>query len=87
MGAMEANAIFEAAQNLAARKALQEVIEATNSLQSVGFSAWPPTVPHGCVRLRFSLTGGISDDELVRLENSLNSWREDTCWSAAVARA
>jgi hypothetical protein len=93
----------------------------------------PAIVPHGSARLRFSLTSGISNDELVRLENSLSflytmvpffsssgaqtlpskeggykrveekksgsrarvrrqaatiqSWREQACWSAAVARA
>jgi len=47
----------------------------------------PPIVGHGSARLRFSLTSGISDDELVRLESSLNNWREQESWSAAVARA
>ena len=47
----------------------------------------PPLVLHGSARLRFSLTSGISDDELVRLESSLNNWREQEGWSAAVARA
>ena len=47
----------------------------------------PPTVPHGSARLQFSLTSGISNDELVRLESPLNSWREQESWSAAVARA
>src|SRR5207248_10127192 len=48
-------------------------------LQSQGFAARavrPPTVPPGSARLRFSLTCGISDDELLRLENSLSNWRE-----------
>jgi 8-amino-7-oxononanoate synthase len=47
----------------------------------------PPTVMHGSERPRFSLTSGTSDDELVRLESSLNSWREQESWYAAVARA
>ena len=47
----------------------------------------PPTVPPGSARLRFSLTSGISDDELLRLENSLNNWREHVHSSAVVARA
>ena len=44
-------------------------------------------VPHGSACVRFSLTSGISDDELVRLESSLNSWREQQSRSAAVVRA
>jgi 8-amino-7-oxononanoate synthase len=68
----------------------EQALSAAEYLQSQGFAVRavrPPTVPHGSARLRFSLTGGIPDDELVRLENTLNSWRENTCWSAAVARA
>ena len=59
-------------------------------LRTQGFAVWavrPPTVSQGSPRLRFSLTSGISDDELVRLESSLNSWRDEKSWSAAVARA
>ncbi len=47
----------------------------------------PPAAPHESARLRVSLTSGISDDELMRLESSLNSWREQESRSAAVARA
>ena len=59
-------------------------------LQTQGFAlradrAQP--VPHGSACVRFSLTSGISDDELVRLESSLNSWREQQSRSAAVVRA
>src|ERR1051325_4485944 len=67
----------------------KQALSAAEYLQSHGFSVRavrPPTVPAGSARLRFSLTSGIPDDELVRLENTLNSWRENTCWSAAVAR-
>ena len=59
-------------------------------LRTQGFAVWavrPPTVSQGSARPRFSLTSGISDDELVRLESPLNSWREPESWSAAVAYA
>jgi 8-amino-7-oxononanoate synthase len=67
----------------------EQALAAAEHLQSQGFAARavrPPTVPQGSARLRFSLTCGISDDELLRLENSLNSWREKLHSSAAVAR-
>jgi len=59
-------------------------------LQTQGFAlraVRTPAVPHGSACLRFSLTSGISDDELVRLESPLNSWREQKSQSAAVGRA
>src|SRR5215831_2242738 len=59
-------------------------------LQTQGFAVRarrPLTVMHGTARLRFSLTSGTSDDELVRLESFLNSCYEQGSWSAAVARA
>lgn len=68
----------------------EQALSAAEHLQSEGFAmraVRPPTVPQGSARLRFSLTCGISDDELLRLENSLNSWREKLHSSAAVARA
>jgi len=68
----------------------EQALSAAEHLQSQGFAVRavrPPTVPPGSARLRFSLTCGISDDELLRLENSLNSWRENLPSSAAVARA
>ncbi len=68
----------------------ERALSAAEYLQSQGFAVRavrPPTVPHGSARLRFSLTSGIPDDELLRLENALNNWRENKCWSAAVARA
>ncbi len=68
----------------------EQALRAAEHLQSQGFAVRavrPPTVPPGSARLRFSLTCGISDDELLRLENSLNSWRENLPSSAAVARA
>lgn len=68
----------------------EQALGAAEYLQSHGFAVRavrPPTVPQGSARLRFSLTCGISDDELLRLENSLNSWREKLHSSAAVARA
>jgi 8-amino-7-oxononanoate synthase len=67
----------------------EAALSAAGHLQTQGFAARavrPPTVPQGSARLRFSLTCGISDDELLRLENSLNSWREKLHSSAAVAR-
>ncbi len=68
----------------------EQALEAAEHLQSQGFAVRavrPPTVPPGSARLRFSLTSGISDDELLRLENSLNRWRENLRLSTAAARA
>jgi 7-keto-8-aminopelargonate synthetase-like enzyme len=68
----------------------EQALSAAEHLQSQGFAVRavrPPTVPAGSARLRFSLTCGISDDELLRLENSLNNWREQLHSPAAVARA
>jgi 8-amino-7-oxononanoate synthase len=59
-------------------------------LQTQGFAVRAvrqPTVMRGSARPRFSLTSGTSDDELVRLESSLNNSREQEGWYAAVARA
>ena len=67
----------------------EAALSAAEHLQSQGIAARavrPPTVPPGSARLRFSLTCGISDDELLRLENSLSNWREKLPSSAAVAR-
>jgi 8-amino-7-oxononanoate synthase len=67
----------------------EQALSAAEHLQSQGFAVRavrPPTVPPGSARLRFSLTCGISDDELLRLENCLNSWREKLHPSTAVAR-
>jgi 7-keto-8-aminopelargonate synthetase-like enzyme len=60
--------------------ALADVMSAVSGMRVV-------TVTDGSARMRFSLTCGITNDELVRLENALNSWREHACWSAAVAHA
>ncbi len=75
MGEMATKTILEAAQSLAADRDLQQFVEAANSLQFRRFAVRavrPATVRHGSARLRFSLTGGISDDELVRLENNVS---------------
>lgn len=68
----------------------EQALSAAEHLQEQGFAVRavrPPTVPPGSARLRFSLTCGISNDELLRLENSLNSWREKLPSPAAVAGA
>jgi 8-amino-7-oxononanoate synthase len=68
----------------------EHALSAAEHLQAQGFAVRavrPPTVPAGSARLRFSLTCGISDDELLRLGNSLNSWREKLPSPAAVAGA
>lgn len=68
----------------------EQALGAADYLQSQGFAVRavrPPTVPPGSARLRFSLTSGISDDELLRLENSLNNWRENVQPSTAVTGA
>jgi 8-amino-7-oxononanoate synthase len=68
----------------------EEAIAAAEFLQQEGFAVRairPPTVPQGSARLRFSITIGIRDEELVRLENSLNAWRDHASRSAAVGRA
>jgi 8-amino-7-oxononanoate synthase len=68
----------------------EQALSAAEHLQSLGFAVRavrPPTVPPGSARLRFSLTSGISNDELLRLENSLKNWREKLHSPAAVARA
>lgn len=98
----ERNALFAKAQRLSSgllrrgwntpRSAAQMVplITGESYLRTQGFAVWavrPPTVSQGSARPRFSLTSGISDDELVRLESPLNSWREQESWSAAVAYA
>ena len=65
-------------QRRAARQGKREAVEA---------AVWTATVLHECVGLRFSLTCGIANDELVRLENTLNSRGEHACPSMPAARA
>jgi len=68
----------------------ERALSAAEHLQGQGFAVRavrPPTVPEGSARLRFSLTSGISNDELLRLEHSLNSWRQHSHFSTAVACA
>lgn len=68
----------------------EETLAAADFLQQDGFAVRavrPPTVPRGSARLRFSLTAGIGDDALLRLENSLNDWRDLACRPIAAGRA
>jgi 8-amino-7-oxononanoate synthase len=68
----------------------EEALSAAEHLQAQGIAVRavrPPTVPQSSARLRFSLTCGILDDELLRLENCLHSWREKLRSFTAVARA
>jgi hypothetical protein len=41
----------------------------------------------GSAPLQFSLTCGIAESEIVRLENCTNTWRDGACRSATVGRA
>jgi 8-amino-7-oxononanoate synthase len=65
----------------------EEALAAAEFLQQEGFAVRairPPSVPQGSARLRLSLTCGIAENELVRLENSLNAWRDQVYRSGAV---
>jgi 8-amino-7-oxononanoate synthase len=66
----------------------EKAVSAAEFLQAKGFAVRavrPPTVPQGSARLRFSLTCGIAENEIVDLENCINLWREEA--SRAAARA
>jgi len=68
----------------------EQAVSAAKFLQSKGYAVRavrPPTVPQGSARLRFSVTCGIADDEIVDLENCMNLWRKEACPTVAVARA
>jgi len=68
----------------------EEAIAAAEFLQREGFAVRairPPTVPEGSARLRFSLTCGIAEDEIARLENGMHAWRERACLTGAAGRA
>jgi 8-amino-7-oxononanoate synthase len=68
----------------------EEALAAAEFLQQEGFAVRairPPTVPEGTARLRFSLTCAIPQQELIRLENTLNVWREHRCMHAAAGCA
>jgi 8-amino-7-oxononanoate synthase len=68
----------------------EEAVAAAEFLQQEGFAVRairPPTVPEGSARLRFSLTCGIAEDEITRLENGMLAWRERACSAAAAGRA
>jgi len=57
----------------------EDALQAAEHLQREGFAVRairPPTVPAGRARLRLSLTTRIAEEELVRLVESLVSWRE-----------
>ena len=68
----------------------EEALAAAEFLQREGFAVRairPPTVPRGSARLRFSMTCRISEDEITRLENCMNTWRDQVCRSAAAGTA
>jgi 8-amino-7-oxononanoate synthase len=68
----------------------EEALATAEFLQEEGFAVRairPPTVPQGSARLRFSLTCGIGEDEIARLENSMLAWRDRVCSTAAAGRA
>ncbi len=68
----------------------EEAVAAAEFLQQEGFAVRairPPTVPQGSARLRFSLTCGIAEDEIARLENVMHAWRDRACSTAAAGRA
>ena len=67
----------------------EEALSAAEHLQREGFAVRairPPTVPEGRARLRFSITGAISAEDLGRLHASLEAWRARN-FSYAAARA
>jgi hypothetical protein len=47
----------------------------------------PPEVSQGRVQLKFSLTCGIAESEIVRVESCADTWRDNACRSAAAGRA
>jgi 8-amino-7-oxononanoate synthase len=68
----------------------EEALAAAEFLQRESFAVRairPPTVPEGTARLRFSLTCAIPQQELIRLDDTLNAWREQRCMHASAGRA
>jgi 8-amino-7-oxononanoate synthase len=68
----------------------EEALAAAEFLQRRGFAVRairPPTVKEGSARLRLSVTGAISPNELERLEGALGAWREQRCGHAMAGRA
>jgi 8-amino-7-oxononanoate synthase len=68
----------------------EEALAAAEFLQLEDFAVRairPPTVPEGSARLRFSMTCGIAEDEIARLENVMHAWRERPCATATAGRA
>jgi 8-amino-7-oxononanoate synthase len=68
----------------------EDALAAAEFLQREGFAMRairPPTVPQGSARLRFSVTCGIAEDEIARLENVMQAWRDRACSTTAAGRA
>jgi 8-amino-7-oxononanoate synthase len=68
----------------------EDTLRAAERLQQEGFlvrAIRPPTVPTGKARLRFSLTVGIADEELIRLVNCLVQWSGGTAVRMTVRHA
>jgi 8-amino-7-oxononanoate synthase len=68
----------------------EEALAAAEYLQREGFAVRairPPTVPQGSARLRFSLTCGITEDEITSLENCMKIRSKQACHTVAAGNA